>query len=245
MADKKNRIKAYYDRYADVYDVKHGVALAGQAHNFFRYYEPFLHAAVAPGTRILELGCGNGVYTRWLCDRGCQVVAMDLSPRMVERARQRCPRAIFIEGDCEDPGAHLSGKRRAEGFDAIVGVNTFSYYTNKDTALRRYGQLLRPRGRIVLIDMNGRCPFYRIMTWTGKNEMKHWYGEVRESTRPVLEGLVQRAGLQVKTLTHFAFIPNGVGPPLVALLRPLDALLGRLPLVRDYAMRVGLVACAP
>lgn len=242
MTDKKRQIERYYDQFADVYDVKHGVALAGHVHNFARHYEPFLRRAVPEGARVLELGCGSGVYTRWLCDRGCEVVAMDISGNMAARARSRCPEANIIVGDCEDPAAHLPAAEIEKRFDIVLGVNTFSYYLHKKEALQRYARLLRNDGKLVLIDMNGRCPLYRIMTWTGKNEMNEWYDQVAQSNGTSLQRLVRQAGLHLQTLDHFAFIPNGVGPAAVTVLRPVDAALTHVPGIRNLAMRLGLVA---
>ena len=84
-------IRDYYDAVAADYDVRHGVVLAGQAYNFETYYAPFLDAAVPRRGRVLEIGCGTGVYTHWLRQRGLDVVAMDLSPPMLDEARRRCP----------------------------------------------------------------------------------------------------------------------------------------------------------
>jgi hypothetical protein len=72
--------------------------------------------------------------------------------------------------------------------------------------------------------------------------MREWYGQVRESNGPGLREMLSRAGMRVGKLAHFAFIPNGVGRKVVSVLRPLDEMFSRLPLVQDLAMRVGIVA---
>ncbi len=236
---RKTRIERYYDHYAGEYDVKHGVVGFGNRFNFGRYYEPFLARAIAPGSRVLELGCGTGVYTRWLTDRGCAVVGMDISENMLAAARERCPEATFVQGDCEYPRVYLpKGTGR---FDVVLGVNTFSYYPNKAAALRRYGPLLADGGRVVLLDMNGRCPFYRAMVWLNKNEIREWYGQVRESNDKQLSELAREAGMVVREAGHFAFIPNAVGRAVVNVLRPVDFVLNLIPAMRRYAMRVVMV----
>jgi ubiquinone/menaquinone biosynthesis C-methylase UbiE len=51
------------------------------------------------GDRVLELGCGTGLMTRQLLDRGAEVTGVDRSPHMLDRARARAPEASFVESD--------------------------------------------------------------------------------------------------------------------------------------------------
>lgn len=55
----------------------------------------------------IELGCGTGVNAVWLAQRGFDVTAVDLSPRALERARQRAAEAgvsaRFLTADVLDP----------------------------------------------------------------------------------------------------------------------------------------------
>src|SRR5262245_16514593 len=44
---------------------------------------------------VVDLGCGSGIWARALADAGYEVVGVDLSPAMVELARQRVPEATF------------------------------------------------------------------------------------------------------------------------------------------------------
>jgi len=241
MGKEIAQTKAYYDHVAEVYDVKHGVALPGQEHNFQRHYAPFLDAALPRTGRALEIGCGTGAYTRWLVDRGLAVSAIDLSENMVRQARVRCPEAEYYLGNCEDPAAALPGPA-SPCFDAVVGVNCFSYLPRKEAALRRYNELLRVGGQFVIIDMNGQCPFYRVMRWMNKNEMRQWLGRIRELTERNLSLMLKRTGFEARTLTHFAFVPNGVSQGTVAVVAPVARALEAFPPVRTLAMRIACSA---
>ncbi len=238
----KEQITAYYNRHAAVYETKHGVSLAGQRYNFQRHYEPFLDSTVPKQGTVLELGSGTGVYTQWLLQRGLSVVGMDLSSQMLAKARERLPQALFVEGDGEDPASSLGHRIPREGFDAIVGVNAFSYFPHKEKALRNFAKLLHPGGRFILLDMNGACPFYPLMAWLNKNEMREWLPEIRESNKCFLKDLLEKTGFRLSRLEHFAFIPNGVNATVVNLIKPLDLLLESLPLAHPFAMRIALVA---
>src|SRR5262249_56253211 len=61
--------------------------------------ESLLDAAHAKsGLKALDLCCGQGNVSEALLGRGCQVVGIDFSPAMLAFARQRAPKATFIEG---------------------------------------------------------------------------------------------------------------------------------------------------
>lgn len=51
------------------------------------------------GSRVLELGCGNGEPTARILSKHFDVTGVDISAEQLRRARQAAPRATFIEGD--------------------------------------------------------------------------------------------------------------------------------------------------
>jgi ubiquinone/menaquinone biosynthesis C-methylase UbiE len=55
--------------------------------------------SIQRGDRVLELGCGTGLMTRILLDRGAIVTGVDRSAPMLERARKRAPEATLVEHD--------------------------------------------------------------------------------------------------------------------------------------------------
>ena len=56
------------------------------------------------GLRVLDAGCGPGVAAMELAARGAEVVAVDISPRLIGIAQERCPadlreRITWVQGD--------------------------------------------------------------------------------------------------------------------------------------------------
>ena len=80
-----------------------------------------LASRLAPGARVLELGCGGGTReTRELASR-FELTGVDLSERQLERARERIPNATFVHGDL------TSIDFAAGSFDAIVSFYVFNH----------------------------------------------------------------------------------------------------------------------
>jgi len=59
--------------------------------------------AVGPGTSVLDLGCGAGLFARAAADRGARVTGIDTDPAAVELAAAEVPEGGFAVGDARDP----------------------------------------------------------------------------------------------------------------------------------------------
>ncbi len=90
------------------------------------------------GARVLDAGCGTGALAVALARRGADVVAVDLSPTLVDLARERAPadlcrggiagggRITFLSGDMLDPAL---GR-----FDHAVAMDSLIHYRTADMA---------------------------------------------------------------------------------------------------------------
>ena len=76
-----------FDHVAETYDEVFTNSLIGRAQRESVWKE--LDRCFHPGQRILELNCGTGVDAVHLAERGVEVLACDIAPRMIQVARQR------------------------------------------------------------------------------------------------------------------------------------------------------------
>jgi SAM-dependent methyltransferase len=114
-----------------------------EAHNQ-PLFEAVLDAAkVSPGTRLLDVGCGSGLTLMLAQERGAISTGLDVSPGLLQIARDRLPDADLRAGDME----YLPF---GDGtFDAVTGVNTFQFAGNPQKALHEAARVTRPGGRVV------------------------------------------------------------------------------------------------
>jgi SAM-dependent methyltransferase len=111
----------------------------------------WIHSEVLGGEpgRILDLGCGPGLYTEQLARRGHDCVGVDFAPASIAYARDRAYTGglscVYLEGDMRSLDA-------GEGFDAVLLINgELNAFTPDDAAaiLRRARSGLRPGGTLV------------------------------------------------------------------------------------------------
>jgi SAM-dependent methyltransferase len=59
--------------------------------------------AIGPGTSVLDLGCGAGLFARAAADRGARVTGIDIDPAAVVGAAAAVPEGAFAVGDAQHP----------------------------------------------------------------------------------------------------------------------------------------------
>jgi len=95
--------------------------------------------------RVLEVGCGVGRETVELAKRGAEVVASDLSPTLVERARRRASESGVAGRVAFKVGAAEELTTDGEKFDVIVG-NGVLHHLDIATFKRSLLRLMKPEG---------------------------------------------------------------------------------------------------
>jgi len=130
------------------------------------------------GARIADLGCGAGVFTDLLQQRGCDCVGLDLSPKLVEIARGNYPGVEFVEGDVE----HLPFP--AASVDGVLLSGIVHHLPDPARCAAEVFRVLRPGGRFVAFDPNRMNPFM----WLYRDRSSPFYSPVgvTANERPVL-----------------------------------------------------------
>jgi 2-polyprenyl-3-methyl-5-hydroxy-6-metoxy-1,4-benzoquinol methylase len=118
-----------------------GADLAGEAR--------FLDALTAPGSTILDAGCGQGRTAGALARRGHHVTAVDVDPILIDAARIDNPGPTYICTDLTDTTAtdHIRKSAAAEYFDAAISAGNVITYVAPEAEvdfLRTIATLLSP-----------------------------------------------------------------------------------------------------
>jgi 2-polyprenyl-3-methyl-5-hydroxy-6-metoxy-1,4-benzoquinol methylase len=124
----------------------------------------------APGERVLDLGCGQGVFARALANKGCEVTGIDASPSLLKRAREYASREPihYVARDA----AHLHGLGPFDAISAILAVQNMSHLA---TVSRAAAAVLRPGGRMLWVINHPCFRIPRQTSWGWDEEKKIQY----------------------------------------------------------------------
>ncbi|MEI6841414.1 MAG: methyltransferase domain-containing protein [Methanomicrobiales archaeon] len=146
-----NKVSSHYDEVADIYDYRYD-ANSGK----FYYNDISRHVMewFPKGGRLLDLGCGTGLFVRHYVNEGGVAVGIDISRGMIGKASDKCASSDFTIGTAEVlPFCDGS-------FDAVSSLLSFSYLNQPEMALAETFRVLRPGSPIAVCTL-GRNLFTR------------------------------------------------------------------------------------
>ena len=146
-----------WDRNADFWNERMGEG--NEFHKFLIEPTQLGLLSLGVGERVLDIACGNGQFARKMASLGCEVVAVDAAPRMIENARGRTPvgagyseRLRYDVVDASDEEGMLAlGESE---FDAVVCTMALMDIASIEPIARAVKRLLKSDGRFVFSVMH-------------------------------------------------------------------------------------------
>ena len=165
-----------------------------------RLRKQFVDAVGLPsGARVLELGCGTGQVTAVLVARGADIVAVDRSGAMLDRARRRAPHARYVKGNVID--VDVEGQ-----FDVVVlafVLHELEDEAARAKALSSASEQLGPGGRVAVLDWSLPADGWRRGAWRRVVEMIEPNGAT-DVLAGCLPAEIDKAGLEVTDVNPLA-----------------------------------------
>jgi SAM-dependent methyltransferase len=132
-------------------------------------------ANVGAGNKVLDVGCGTGVVAITAALRGASVSGVDLTPELLEHARENekiagCGPIEWTEGDAERL------PYPDESFDVVVSQFGHMFSPRPDVALAEMRRVLKPGGRIAFA------------TWPPEHFVGRFFALVARHSPPPPEG---------------------------------------------------------
>jgi predicted TPR repeat methyltransferase len=143
---------------------------------------------------VLDLGCGTGLVGQAFKPLARRLVGIDISPAMLQRARQRGIFDELIQDDLAAGLRKLSGDGRAPpAFDLAVSADVFIYFGHLAPVFALISKALRPRGHLAFVTESAETDD---SPWTGPDTRLMTTRRFAHSL-PYLKRLCAENGLQV------------------------------------------------
>ena len=199
-------------------------------------------AGLRAGMRVLEIGCGAGLFTEMFAESGADILAVDISPDLLSRAAARGlpPERVRFEcrrfEDCDLEGP----------FDAVIG-SSILHHLDLRAALDKIHDLLKPGGRLSFAEPNMLNPQVFAERKLRFLRRVFWYVSPDETAfvRGSLGADLRACGFVDVEITPFDWLHPSMPMPLIPAARRIGLALEALPLVREFAGSLRIRATRP
>ena len=190
-----------------------------------------LSSHLKPGMTVLELGCGAGYFTQELARSGADIVAIDVSPELLEIARSNCS-APNVQYEIENAYELSYG---SAVFDSVVGSSVL-HHLEIEKALRGIYRVLKPGCSIYFTEpnmLNPQIAIQKNIPW-----IKRKLGDSPDETaffRWPLKRLLEQIGYRDIRIDPFDFLHPKTPTRLIKRINELGSFLEKMPGISEFA----------
>ena len=103
---------------------------------------------IKSGMKVLDVGCGTGIYSKRLVEKACNVTGIDIAGKMLDIARHKVPEGRFIKSSVEAlpfPKGH---------FDLVFSMATFEFIEDAEAAYFEMKRVAKAGAQIFIGTIN-------------------------------------------------------------------------------------------
>lgn len=190
-----------------------------------------LSGHLRPEMTVLELGCGTGYFTSELVRSGAEIVAIDVSPDLLQlaRAQHSAPNVRY-----ELQNAYAMSYPDAS-FHSVVGSSVL-HHLEIQPALREIHRVLKPSGTIVFTEPNMLNP--QIAVQKNVPWIKRKLGDSPDETaffRWPLRRSLEENGFREIRIEPFDFLHPALAPRFIGPVQAINRFLEKMPVISEFA----------
>ncbi|MDD2478265.1 MAG: class I SAM-dependent methyltransferase [Victivallaceae bacterium] len=184
-----------------------------------------------PGLKVLELGCGTGLFTAEFVRSGADLIALDISEELLDQARHhiKFPNVKFVNGNA------YSTDFEDNSFDAIIGSSVL-HHLEIEKALTEIHRLLKPGGSAAFTEPNmlnpqialqKNIPYLKQKLGDSPDETAFFAGQLRR--------LLRRHSFSKIQVTPFDFLHPALPAKSLKIMNPFSIMLEKIPIIKAIA----------
>ena len=146
---QKEKVIRFFDRCATTYYKKRYIESTLEVYNFSTRKDLVLSMLKKNNWKVLEIGCGPGVMSKELSQKGYELFELDISKKMIKEAIEKSKQSkienmpLFLIGDVEN--LCFSDSQ----FDAVICLGTLQLVNDKK-AIKEIYRVLKPKGILIV-----------------------------------------------------------------------------------------------
>jgi ubiquinone/menaquinone biosynthesis C-methylase UbiE len=182
-------------------------------------------------SKVLEIGCGTGMFTEMLSTSGANIIAVDISPQLINKAKTRTnwsTKVQFINKDFEN--CEIDGP-----FDIVLG-SSILHHLKVEQSLCKIYELLKVGGVLAFAEPNMLNP--QICIQKNIPIVKKWMGDSPDEIAFIRWGLastLSKKGFKNINITPFDWVHPAIPKLFIKPVSFIGRVLERLPGVREFS----------
>jgi len=210
------------------------------------------------GKTILDIGCGNGLYTLSFTDLAKNVVGIDIVEEQIAEARRN---SAIVKGDAKFLIASAENLPFNDGsFDVVLAIEMLEHVRSEEQVLQEANRVLKSQGYLLIYVPNKLYPFDEHGIIIGKRHFKGLYGSIpflswaplsirnrfanaRIYTRKQIVAILEKTGFIILEVDYmYPPLDKLKGITVKSTLRKIMAILERNRFLKRFGMSLFLVA---
>lgn len=206
---------------------------AGQKRYDVKYQRFIKYCKPIKNDRILEIGCGDGEFTRRLAvNKSLKIVGSDITPEVIKRAKSKYTKNKNISFEVENAEKF---KSKNDKFDIICGVSILHHLNWKKTLKESY-RILKDGGKIFFSEPNFINPFI-FLSLHSKSLRKKFEFSPDETAlvRWEVKRELKKIGFKNIRVDNFDFLHPNTPKKYISRVSKLSNVLEQTPIIKEIS----------
>ena len=179
--DQEELVRNYFSTYAEEYYKENYDESLKNCYSYSHIVrkDHILRMFDKEGGKVLDIGCGPGVITLYLLQRGSEVWGVDISEEMIEETAKQIEKMGFKDVAHFSTGDITSLDFPDGYFDAVICSGVIEYLEDEELAIKEIYRVLKPDG-IAIITVPTSQRLYTLMLGLSKFVLKPFISKLKE-----------------------------------------------------------------